>query len=509
MSKILVVSNDIVGAQMAGPGIRAWHLAHQLARENEVRLAAPSATPPVTTSDLTLVRYEPDGVALKEQVDWAQVLILQGWSAVLYPFLLDPSKMLALDMFNPSFFENLVDHADDVEGDKEYNLQFNMELARDLLAVGDFFICGNERQRDFWLGWLTALGRVNHLTYRDDPSLRNLIDVVTFGVADEPPRHTARVLKGVWPGIGADDRVALWGGGLWQWLDPVICVEAMQRLAARRPDIKLFFTTGAVSALPPQMTAARRARQLSDEYGLTGQQVFFSDAWLAYDQVPNYLLEADLAVLAHRPHIETHFSNRTRLFDCIWAALPIVTTRGDVWSEWVERYELGQCVEHDADQIAQAIIQVLETPRDSYRPRFEQAAAQFSWQRVVEPLARFCAHPAKAPDHQAAALTWKEIRLASAARRESELIDVYRRLGEMVQTARQLEGYLAERDKHIQLLQEQRQQDAERHQQETEQLLAHISKLQDHIRAIQNGRVMRTLNCINAWLGRDKPPDNL
>lgn len=458
MSRVLVVSSDVVGPHMSGPGIRAWEMSRQLARHNEVRLAVPGSTPPVTAENLAPVRYDAAGEALKEQMSWADVIVVQPWSTLAFPFLVDPSKVLVLDLYNPSFFENLVDRADDMAGDKEYHLQFGMDLVRDLLVIGDFFMCANERQRDFWLGWLSALGRINHLEYDVDPSFRTLIDVVPFGVPDEPPRHTAQVLKGVHPGIGPDDRVVLWNGGMWQWLDPTICVEAMQRLADSRTDVKLFFlSAGEISALPARMLAARQARRLADDYGLTDQQIFFNETWVAYDQRQNYLLEADLGLLAHRPHIETRFSNRTRLLDCVWAGLPIVTTRGDMLSEWIEHYELGRCVDHDAEQIAQAILDVLATPRQAYRPRFEQLTGQLAWSRAVEPLTRFCARPAKAPDHDESRVAqWKEQRALSAAQRERELLDAYRKL----------------------------------------------EQLRDHIEAIQQGRMMRVLNCLDRWLGR-------
>jgi glycosyltransferase involved in cell wall biosynthesis len=457
MSRVLVVSGDVVGPQMSGPGIRAWELSRQLARHNRVRLAAPGATPALNVENPALVRYEPDGAALKEQIPWAQVLVVQAWSTLAFPFLVEPAKVLVFDLYNPSFLENLVAHADDAAGDRAYHLQAGMDLVRDLLAIGDLIICANERQRDFWLGWLAALGRINHPGYERDPSFRALIDVVPFGVPDEPPRHTAQVLKGVHPGIGPEDRLVLWNGGMWQWLDPALCVEAARRLADR-PDVKLFFlSAGEISASRPRMFAARRARELADGYGLTGRQVFFNDTWVAYDQRQNYLLEADLGLLAHRPHIETWFSNRTRLLDCVWAGLPVVTTRGDVLSDWVERYELGRCVAHDADEMAQAILDVLATPRQAYRPRFAQLSDRLAWSRAAEPLLRFCARPAQAPDRDAAlAARWQAQRAASAARRERELLDAYRKL----------------------------------------------EQLRQHLQAIQQGRVMRLLNRLDRWLGR-------
>ena len=67
------------------------------------------------------------------------------------------------------------------------------------LDHGDFFICASEAQRDFWIGALHSRGRINPLTYADDPTLRRLIDVVPFGLPDaietagaRPPAHARR-----------------------------------------------------------------------------------------------------------------------------------------------------------------------------------------------------------------------------------------------------------------------------------------------------------------------------
>ena len=60
------------------------------------------------------------------------------------------------------------------------------------LALGDFFLCASERQRDFWIGALHTAGRINPQTYAADPTLRSLIDVVPFGLPDEPPPEHSR-----------------------------------------------------------------------------------------------------------------------------------------------------------------------------------------------------------------------------------------------------------------------------------------------------------------------------
>lgn len=78
-----------------------------------------------------------------------------------------------------------------------------------------------------------------HLTA--DPSLRRLVDVVPYGLPEHPLPSAMPAIKGVWPGIELGDRLALWGGGLWPWLDPLTAIRAVALLRERRPRLKLVF----------------------------------------------------------------------------------------------------------------------------------------------------------------------------------------------------------------------------------------------------------------------------
>ena len=102
------------------------------------------------------------------------------------------------------------------------------------LLRGDFFTCASQRQRDFWLGSLSALGRVNAYNYAADNLLERLISVVPYGLPSQPPRRQAHGLRGTVPGIGPFDKVVLWGGGVYNWLDPVSVLRAVDRLRHRR-----------------------------------------------------------------------------------------------------------------------------------------------------------------------------------------------------------------------------------------------------------------------------------
>src|SRR6185437_13896954 len=151
----------------------------------------------------------------------------------------------------------------------------------DDLRHGDFFLCASERQRDFWLGSLASLGRVNPANYGADPTLRSLIDVVPFGVDSSPAPAPSGMLRRTFPRIGADDPVLIWGGGVYNWFDPLSLLRAVDALrAGRRPGVRLVFL-GMRNPNPgiPEMRMAAATRALSDELGLTGRHVFFNEGW--------------------------------------------------------------------------------------------------------------------------------------------------------------------------------------------------------------------------------------
>src|SRR6202022_3609404 len=106
--------------------------------------------------------------------------------------------------------------------------------------------------------------------YERDPSLRRVIDVVPFGLPAQAPLAGPPAIKGVWPGIEPDARVLLWGGGVWNWLDPRTAIDAAALLADVRPAIHLFFLGMARPSLEPDHAgaAAAHARAHARERGL-------------------------------------------------------------------------------------------------------------------------------------------------------------------------------------------------------------------------------------------------
>jgi len=421
--RVLVVANDHVGSRMAGPGIRSWRFADELARRFDVTLVVPYETD--LASDDFAIRVE-NPSATREMIALARgfdVVVAQRLTVPAMRTLAGAGVRIIYDLYAPVAIENLAfDTLEERSRPRELHYRLNALEQTVALATGSAFVCASEKQRDLWLGALLASGRIDHETYGRDPSLRNLIDVVPFGLDPQPPVRSRPALRGVVPGIGEDDRILLWGGGIWNWFDPLTVIRAVDHVRRDRDNVRLYFLgTQHPNPQIAEMKMTGRAVALADELGLRDRHVFFNFGWVPYEQLGAYLLEADLGVAAHFDDLETRFAFRTRLVDCIWAGLPIVTTRGDALSELVEARGLGRSVDAgDVDGYAAALEELLAERelREKLAPAFEEMRAELAWPRAVEPLARLVA----GRDEVAAAATggalarWTLTRLEYAVR---------------------------------------------------------------------------------------------
>lgn len=401
--RILVITADALGQRMAGPAIRAFEIAKALAAVGPVTLAS-TAIAVKTHPGIDIV--DVSGGGLRPLVAKADVVIVQGHVLQTHPWIIGSGATLVVDIYDPM-------HLEDLEQSRALPMETRLAhsagaagVLNHQILVGDFFVCASERQRDFWLGNLGALGRLNPLTYDADPSLRSLIDVVPFGVQDEPPTQRRHAIKGTVPGIGPDDRVIIWGGGIYNWFDPLSLIRAVHLLSERRPDVRLFFLGGRhPNPGIPTMRMAYDALKLATELGALDRTVFFNEAWVEYDERADYLLDADIGVSTHGDHIETEFSFRTRMLDYLWAGLPMLSTRGDGFADLIERDDLGATVPaHDVAAIADALDALLSASDDEHaarRARVRAVAEAMRWELVLEPLVRYVRDGRRAPDLEA------------------------------------------------------------------------------------------------------------
>ncbi|MBN1658382.1 MAG: glycosyltransferase [Anaerolineae bacterium] len=394
MGSVLLVSPMRLDRQRAGPANRYWEFACALSREHRVTLLVQNEDHPQHSEFAVCTASE---CALPDLVARHEVIVVQGPAIQEHPELIelagDERHYWVADLYDPITLELLP-----VQPGSEVGAWLhlaNWAVLAEQLKRADFFVCASERQRLYWLGALGALGRLHHDTW-DGADFRRLIDVVPFGVPPHPPQAAAPVLRGVVPGIEAGDRVLVWGGGIWDWLDPLTPVRALPAVIARHPAARLIFFTS-----PHWRTSMiDRARQLATDLGLIDSHVLFVP-WVTPEEWPGVLLEADVGLSFHPSGLETYLAFRTRLLDYVWAGLPIVTASGDVLSDLVAENDLGHVVPPgDVEGLASALSSLLAEPdaRARRQESFGCVAEGLAWDKAVGPLLSYCRAPWRAGD---------------------------------------------------------------------------------------------------------------
>jgi glycosyltransferase involved in cell wall biosynthesis len=395
--RLLIISHDVVGQRMAGPGIRAWETARVLASRQPVTLIAPQ---PI---DLPPQGFETGayswGVAgsLGPWLRAADVVLANGFVLRGHPELALAGQPLALDLYDPVLLEELEASRASAPEERSARQALMRDLLQRQLRTGDFFVCATERQRDLYLGALMAAGRLTPARVDADPRLRNLIDLAPFGLPTTPPARTALGLRGVLPQIGPDDPLLLWTGGLWDWLDPLTLIDALPQIVARHPQVRLVFLAGRHPGMVEAMRAPALARGKAAELGLLNTNVLFYEEWVPYEQRANLLLDSDIAVTLHRDHLETAYAAvRSRFLDHLWAGLPSVVTAGDAAADMVDRYGLGRvAAPQDPASVAEALLALLDdaTERRRCGERAQVLAGEYTWERASQALVRYCLSP--------------------------------------------------------------------------------------------------------------------
>lgn len=399
--KICIISYDIIGKNMAGPGIRFYEFAKVLSNYLDVTLLTPNRVD-IDTEGFKTRQYKISSYkSMRRTVENSDIILIQGHILYYFPFLKNFKGRIIVDLYNPFNLESLemfrsVEMIERIRIDKN-----NLNILKLQLTIGDFFICASEKQRDYWVGMLGAVGRINPYNYDSDNTFRKLIDIVPSGIPSEPPSRANLSIADVIPEIKEEDKVILWGGGIWNWLDPITAIKAVWEISRNRKDIKLVFM-GVKHPDPklPEMKKCLEAINLAKELDLYGRNIFFNE-WTPYNLRQAFLLDSDAGLSIHNERIETEFSYRTRVMDYIWARLPVITTEGDSIARIVKSENIGEVVKYEnTHQLARVIESAVtnKSLREIYSKNLNRIAPKFYWENVTRPLVKYCVDSYYSPD---------------------------------------------------------------------------------------------------------------
>ncbi len=350
MFHVVIHTPDVVGERMAGPGIRAFHLASELEKH--------------FTTTLIARREGSGGIAsgtaeARDIMRNADVLIGQPARGFRKR---RRSQRIVYDMFDPTVLElrELYGAAPSLR--QRIHLAAEWSRLCHALIEADVLMCAAARQRVLY----------EKLQANDAPWIE-----VPFGVDLDETNVCAK----------PQDNIIVWGGGVWEWLDPATAIDAVVRLNNEGLRCKLLF----LGRARPNVNLVDRRRDDRFDVLLArgGAHVSANAEWIPYRERLAWLRSGKIAIMLHRSTAEADYSIRTRLFDAIAAGTPVVASAGGFAAELVARERLGIVVPpEDTGAVAQALRRLL-TDDDFYLDCVENLVSirpRFAWDLVTRPL---------------------------------------------------------------------------------------------------------------------------
>jgi glycosyltransferase involved in cell wall biosynthesis len=349
MLRVVVHTPDVVGERMAGPGIRAWHFADELSKHFDVTLVArrEGKLPEVAQFNVAARGT----AAAKRAMRDADVLL--GQPARGFRRLRKTQKIV-YDLFDPVLLELREMYGRSPSLRQRVHLAAEKSRLKTALREGDLLLVAAPNQRELY---------------------KKQALIIPFGAETAESREPRA------------ESLILWGGGIWEWLDPKTAVEATVKLNRAGIPCRLLFLG---RSRPNRSMVDRRREDRFDRLVASGQPfVEANDEWVPYRERLAWLHRAKIAIMLHRPTAEARYSIRTRLFDAIAATVPVITTEEGFAAELVRAEGLGVVVPPgDVDAVSEAMRRLLSD--DAFHAQcvtnLARIRPRYAWNVVTQPL---------------------------------------------------------------------------------------------------------------------------
>ena len=390
--KVALISNDKIGSSMAGPGIRYFELAKALSKHFSVTLIVPDGCD-LKIDDVAILKYD------SRHASKSISTLMRGYDFVIAQFLgpvvlkkiLKGKIRFIADLYDPQTIEILeqTKHETENRQDDLYNFIYFSQALQ--FFVADYVICSSEKQKDLYIGTMVGQGILTPELYRQSPDLNKYISLVPFGLpSNKPISKNPTLISEKFPQIKTTDKIIFWGGGIWNWFDPLSVVKAVENISKKRSDVKMVFLgVSHPNSKIKKMKMAEETIEYCKKNNLLDKTVFFNFGWAPYGERVDYLLRSSIGISTHLDNLETRFSFRTRVLDYLWAELPMITTTGDSMSELVKSSNLGRVVGYqDVSEIEKAILLLLdnEAETEKIKNNIRTVKKDFEWDTVVRPI---------------------------------------------------------------------------------------------------------------------------
>ena len=147
-SRLLIISHDIIGKQMAGPGIRFFEFAKELSKYVDVTLAAPNKIDVEITGFKTLTYNAENFKVLKRVSELSDMILIQGHILYYFPFLKHFKGKIIVDLYNPFNLESLEMYRNDELAERLRIDRSNIDIIKFQLHDRRFFyLCKRQTEK--------------------------------------------------------------------------------------------------------------------------------------------------------------------------------------------------------------------------------------------------------------------------------------------------------------------------------------------------------------------------
>lgn len=396
MEKITIglISNDKIGKQMAGPGVRYWELAKCLSSRGNLKVVLFTPGPcDLSAAGVKIISYRTKKQSsVLKHLSGIDVVIVQS----LTPWVLRGVRARGIkyiaDLYDPVPVEILEYFRFASPATQKYSFRYAVVELLNQLYYADHILYATEAQKDLYLGLMMSYGIIRPAEYYKDQNLSRFMTLAPFGISRSPLKATdAAVPARQFPSLRPTDKLVYWGGGIWNWFDPLTVIKAIEKLSRKRSDIKLLFLgTRHPNPNIAMETMCLKAVDYAKKHNLIDRFVYFNFGWVPYEQRVNYLSRANIGVSAHFDNLETRYSFRTRVLDYLWAGIPIITTQGDAMAKLVSRHKLGEVVGYeDVSGMAKVIERLADNKALSsqIKANISRVKPKFYWDKICGDIA--------------------------------------------------------------------------------------------------------------------------
>jgi glycosyltransferase involved in cell wall biosynthesis len=214
------------------------------------------------------------------------------------------------------------------------------------------------------------------------------VTVVPFGVSSLPAEGDRAAGRRA-AGVSEDGPLVLFGG-IYDWNDPGLLLDAWPYVRRELPKARLLFLASPNPETTPQRVYEetwRRARHIDPG----GRSIVFS-LWLPYDTRADLYAAADVLISVSSEGLETDLAYRTRLLDAAWGGLPSITVGGGPLARELGAAGAGWSSERGPAALAALVVRILSDPERLAKAgrAGRRFAEQRTWDAVARPLVDWC-----------------------------------------------------------------------------------------------------------------------